>query len=217
MARIVRRIAEKKVFEDTLLRIHGSWNPIRFGRAELPLGKIRGRRSMTESFTTLEDGNLIKLALEGQPECFSALMDRHLAVVKKRIRSMVANQADSEDVLQDVVLKVWSRLSTFRSESSFRTWVTRVAVNEVLQSYRQQRRLPTYRDPSDLPRIASSADSPQRCLARVEDIQAVRRAVVDLPMKYRKVLVLRDLEELSVRETAQRLHATVPAVKTRLF
>lgn len=172
---------------------------------------------MTQPLRMLEDRSLIKLALEGEPESFSALMDRHLGVIKKRIGSMVANQADSEDVVQEVVLKVWRRLSTFRSESSFRTWMTTVAINEALQSYRQQRRLPIYRAPSELTSIASAADSPQRCLSRAEDIQAVRRAVVELPIKYRRVLVLRDLEELSERETAQRLHSTVPAVKTRLF
>lgn len=172
---------------------------------------------MTQPLTTLEEGRLIKLVLEGEPDCFSALMDRHLGVIKNRIRSMVANQADSEDLAQEVVLKVWRRLSTFRSESSFRTWMTTVAINEVLQSYRRQRRLPIYRAPTEFVTIASAADSPQRCLSRAEDIQAVRRAVVELPAAYRRVLVLRDLEELSEKETAQRLHASVPAVKTRLF
>jgi len=216
---IRRSFAEQQAIEDTGFRIGDPWNPKCFGNGERPLGesKRKARNPMTEPLTMLEDRSLIKLALEGEPEGFSALMDRHLAVIKKRIRSMVANQADSEDVVQEVVLKVWRRLSTFRSESSFRTWMTTVAINDALQSYRQQRRLPVYRAPSELTTIASAADSPQRCLSRAEDIQAVSRAVVELPIKYRRVLVLRDLEELSERETAQRLHSTVPAVKTRLF
>ena len=172
---------------------------------------------VTPPLTMREDSSLIKLALEGEPECFSALMDRHLAAIKKLIRSMVSNQADSEDLVQDVVFKVWRRLSTFRSESSFRTWMTRVAINEVLQSYRQRQRLPIYQADADLTTIASAADSPQRSFARTEDIQTVRRAVMELPSIYRRVLVLRDLEELSVRETAQRTRSTVPTVKTRLF
>jgi RNA polymerase sigma-70 factor (ECF subfamily) len=172
---------------------------------------------MNPLIATLEDSYLIKLALEGEPECFGALMDRHLIVIKKRVRSMVRNQADAEDLVQEVVLKVWRRLSTFRFESSFRTWMTRVAINEVLQSYRRDQRESVYRTPSEFISIASSADSPHQSLARIEEIQAVRCAVVELPPKYSRVLILRDLEELSVRETAERLQSTIPAVKTRLF
>jgi RNA polymerase sigma-70 factor (ECF subfamily) len=172
---------------------------------------------MTPPPTTLADSGLIKLALAGEPECFAALMDRHLAVIKKRIRSMVQNQADSDDLAQEVVLKVWRRLSTFRWESSFRTWMTRVAINEVLQAYRQHQRLPVYEVPGDFAAVPSTADSPHQALVRVEEIQAVRNAVVELPRKYRQVLILHEFEELSLLETAQRLQSTVPAVKTRLF
>jgi RNA polymerase sigma-70 factor (ECF subfamily) len=172
---------------------------------------------MTKPLSTLEDSALIKLALEGESECFSALMVRHLAVIQKRIRSMVLNPFDSEDVAQEVVLKVWRRLSTFRSESSFRTWMTRIAINEALQSYRQQRRLPDLRSPSDFGDIPSAEDSPHQAFVRLQEIQAVRNALEELPNKYRRVLILRDLEELTTGETAQRLQSTVPAVKTRLF
>jgi RNA polymerase sigma-70 factor (ECF subfamily) len=172
---------------------------------------------MTKPFPTLDDSSLIETALKGDPECFSALMDRHLAVIKKRIRSMVQNHADSEDVAQEVVLKVWRRLATFRSESSFRTWMTRVAINEVLQVYRQQRRLPDYRPPSEFGAAHSSDDSPHQAFVRLQEIQAVRDALVELPNKYRRVLILRDLEELTAGETAQRLQSSIPAVKTRLF
>jgi RNA polymerase sigma-70 factor, ECF subfamily len=172
---------------------------------------------MTPPIGTLEDSHLVKLALEGESDCFDALMDRHLIVIRKRIRSMVRNQADAEDLVQEVVLKVWRRLSTFRFESSFRTWMTRVAINEVLQSYRREQRESVYRTATESISIASSADSPHQSLARIEEIQAVRSAVVELPTKYSRVLILRDLEELSVRETARRLQSTIPAVKTRLF
>jgi len=172
---------------------------------------------MTKPFSTLDDSSLIKLALEGDAECFSALIDRHLSVIQKRIRSMVRNQADSEDVAQEVVIKVWRRLSTFREESSFRTWMTRIAINEVLHSYRQHHRLPDYRSPHDFRAVPSPADSPQQAFIRLQEIQAVRNAVRDLPNKYRRVLILRDLEELTAGQTAQMLESTVPAVKTRLF
>ena len=98
---------------------------------------------MTRPLARFEDSTLIKLALEGQTECFAVLMDRHLIAVRKRIASMVGNATDAEDLLQEVLLKVWRHLSTFRSESSFRTWMTRVAINEALQFYRRERCRPT--------------------------------------------------------------------------
>ena len=172
---------------------------------------------MTPTFATFEDSALIKLALAGQAECFTALMDRHLFAIRRRISSMVQNPADAEDVLQEVSLKVWRRLSTFRSESSFRTWMTRVAINEALQSFRQEQRRPLCQALENLDSVASSDESPYQSFSRVETTRAVRRAVAELPAKHRDVLILRDLRELSARETAQSLQSTVPAVKTRLF
>ena len=131
---------------------------------------------MTPSPATFDDGTLIKLALAGQTECFSALMDRHLAAVRGRIASIVWNPSDAEDLVQDVLLKVWRHLSTYRSESSFRTWMTRVAINEVVQWYRREQRRPVCQAFGDLDTFASSVESPHLSLARVEATRTVRRA-----------------------------------------
>jgi RNA polymerase sigma-70 factor, ECF subfamily len=171
---------------------------------------------MSPPLAAFEDSTLIKLALEGQDECFTILVDRHLIAVRRRIRSMVGNASDVDDLLQEVLLKVWRRLSTFRLESSFRTWMTRVAMNEALQLYRRERgRL--CQPLGDFDALPSHGDSPHQCLARTEVTLAVRSAVAGLPAKYGQVLILRDLEQLSTRETAQFLKSSIPAVKTRLF
>ena len=95
--------------------------------------------------------------------------------------------------------------------------MTRVAINEALQSYRRQRYSPLFQSLRDLDGLASHGESPDQSLARVEVTQAIRTAVAGLPAKYRQILILRDLEEFSVRETAQCLQSSIPAVKTRLF
>jgi RNA polymerase sigma-70 factor (ECF subfamily) len=172
---------------------------------------------MTSPLATFEDSILIKLALAGQAESFAVLMDRHSAAVRRRIGSMVRNATDVEDLLQEVFLKVWRHLSTFRSESSFRTWMISVAVNEVLQSHRREQRWRWSQTQRDLDTLTSTCESPHQSLTRSEATHAVRSAVVGLPEKYRQVLILRDLEELSLRETAQWLQSSIPAVKTRLF
>jgi RNA polymerase sigma-70 factor (ECF subfamily) len=173
--------------------------------------------AMTASIATFEDSTLIKLALAGQVECFSVLMDRHLGTVKRRIESIAPNATDLDDILQEVLLKVWRHLATFRSECSFRTWMTRVAMNEVLQSYRMKRRNPLCQALGDLDAFASQVESPHQSFARLEATKTVRSALAGLPAKYRQVLILRDIEQLTAGETAESLQSTIPAVKTRLF
>jgi len=173
--------------------------------------------AMAPPLTTLADNTLIKLALAGHTECFAVLIDRHSGAVKRRIASMVGNKADADDLLQETLLKVWLHLPAFRSESSFRTWMTRVAINEVLQAYRREKCKPICLAPSDLDALASRDESPYLAVARVEITRAVRHAVERLPAKYGQVLILRDLDQLSEHQTAQYLQSNIPTVKTRLF
>jgi RNA polymerase sigma-70 factor (ECF subfamily) len=172
---------------------------------------------MTPPLATFEDGALIERTLAGQSECFTVLMDRHAVAIKRRIGLMVRNATDVEDLLQATFLKVWRHLSTFRSESSFRTWMTRVAVNEVLQSYRREQRSLPCQPFDDFDAFVSPGESPHQSLARIEIEQAVRSAIMGLPEKYRQVLILREIKQLSERETAQWLQSSIPAVKSRLF
>ena len=172
---------------------------------------------MRTALAELEEGELIEKALAGQAECFMVLVDRHIGAVKKCLRSILRNQSDAEDALQEVLLKVWRHLSTFRAESSFRTWITRVAINEAVMLCRRERAKPPLLMLPDANILASSGEGVDRSLIRKEVAHAVRRAVVGLPSKYRQALILRDLNQLSVRETAERLHASVPATKTRIF
>jgi RNA polymerase sigma-70 factor, ECF subfamily len=173
--------------------------------------------AMTPPFARFADSTLIKLALAGQTECFAVLIDRHKGAVRRRIASMVQNEADADDLLQEALLKVWHHLPRFRSESSFRTWMTRIAINEAFQAYRRERCRPIYPAPGDLDTFASHDESPHQSVARVELTHTVRRAVERLPLKYSQVLILRDLEQLSQQETARCLQSNIPTVKSRLF
>ena len=106
---------------------------------------MQGRRkeiAVGSSTVTFEDSALIQRALAGQTESFEVLISRHLPAVRARVRLMTPNTADVEDILQEILLKVWRHLSTFHSQSSFRTWITRVAINEVLQSHRRRQSRP---------------------------------------------------------------------------
>ena len=126
------------------------------------------------------------------------------------------NPADEDDILQEVSLKAWRHLAAFRSECSFRTWIIRVAINEVWQLRRRERRRPVCQAFTDFDTLISHLESPHDSFTRVETTQAVRSAVGSLPAKYSQVLILRDLQGLSTKETAQWTHSNIPAVKTRV-
>jgi RNA polymerase sigma-70 factor, ECF subfamily len=171
----------------------------------------------TGSFELFSDRGLIRLTLDGQTDCFTALMDRHLSAVRRCIGFMLHGNGATEDLAQEVALKAWRFLTAFRAESSFRTWLTRVAINEVRQFQRRELRASSPQEPSNPEVLASRDESPYEHFARIQETKAVRALVKSLPATYREVVMLREFEELSMIEIAERLRCTVPTVKSRLF
>jgi RNA polymerase sigma-70 factor, ECF subfamily len=163
-----------------------------------------------------DDRMLIEGTLAGEAECFGVLMKRHLGPVKGYMSLILRNGEDKDDLMQNVMLKTWRHLSSFRGESSFRTWIHRIAINEVLMS-RRKRRVQLSSCGADLDTLKSTVGCPFQAVERRETARRVRGAAARLPQLYRRVLVLRDLEELNVQETADSLGLSVAAVKSRLF
>jgi RNA polymerase sigma-70 factor (ECF subfamily) len=163
------------------------------------------------------DKALINLVLAGNAEYFGLLMDRHLAAVRHRIRCITRTTWDTDDIMQEVQLKIWTHLGTYRSEASFRTWMTRIAINESLQFHRKANRVPPNRARSELDELISPGESPLQACLRAERTQALKTAVEHLPAKHKQALILHNLHELSLKETAWKLNATTPAIKTQLF
>lgn len=163
------------------------------------------------------DEVLIEMVVAGRSDCFSALVDRHLTAVRRRLRAMVPNEPDQEDVLQEVLLKVWRNLAQFRLECNLRTWMISIAINEARQWYRRRTSRNKFQPLEDSEPIASMQDSPERRLLRNEAARTVEDGLAALPAKYRDVLVLHYLEENTGADTAKFLGMTVPAMKTRTF
>jgi RNA polymerase sigma-70 factor, ECF subfamily len=172
---------------------------------------------MSASLLALPDRSLIERTLAGESDCFTVLMDRHVAAVRRRIKLMVWNPADQDEIVQETFFKAWRSLSSFRFDATFRTWIVRVAINETLQHYRRDRCNSTVLAAGGIDEFASQHDLPDKALERVEERRIVHAAVAKIPKQYRLVLILRDLDELTQQETAERLQSSVAAVKTRLF
>jgi len=172
---------------------------------------------MTAPIAEFEDRTLIEMALAGRSDCFSVLINRHRGAVTKCIGAMVKNRSDVEDLVQETLLKAWFHLSTFRFEANFRTWIIQVAMNEALALYRRRRSRPFSSVPANWETLRSPCESPDETLARSEARRTVHNAIARLPKKYKEILILCDLKQLSAKETARQLKSSIPLVKTRLF
>jgi RNA polymerase sigma-70 factor (ECF subfamily) len=162
----------------------------------------------------------------GQPLTPEAVFRDYAPRVYALARRMLGNDADAEDVTQDVLLQVVRKLHTFRGQSDFYTWLHRVTVNAALlhRSKRARRQEHETRDPLDLfqddghhamPVKPWSVSPDQQALDR-ERGEIIEKAIARLPDIYRDVYVLADVEGMSNPDIGQMLHLTLPAVKSRL-
>jgi RNA polymerase sigma-70 factor (ECF subfamily) len=172
----------------------------------------------TVNMTETKDVELIRNIVGGRRDLFADLIAPHLRPLIGAIQATIGASRDLDDIVQQTTLKAFIHLGQFRNEASFRTWLIRIGLNEARQWRRKcaSSRLVAVDFPTltQLPSACESASQLVECQRR-EAIGQVRAAIARLPEKYRIVVLLRDLEALSVSEVARRLGMTIPAVKTR--
>ena len=154
------------------------------------------------------------------------LFQRHASRVYNLARRMLGNDADAEDIMQDVFLQVARKWDTFRGEAEVTTWLHRITVNAVLLHRRRAARRPERtmtpapegvfgRPENATPRRSVPVSTVQQMLRR-ELKQLIDRAVAGLPAIYRDVFFLADIEGLSNDQVGRLLRLSLPAVKSRL-
>jgi RNA polymerase sigma-70 factor (ECF subfamily) len=169
---------------------------------------------------------LIARVLAGDSAAFYELMRPHERSVYTAAYSILGNEADAEDVSQEAVLKAYTHLASFRAEAKFSTWIIQITLNEARMKLRKEHRklyesLDDTREGQDgeyVPKdYADWREIPSETLQQNELRQALARAMATLSPKYREVFVLRDVQKLSIAETAKMLGITESSVKTRLL
>jgi RNA polymerase sigma-70 factor (ECF subfamily) len=170
------------------------------------------------------DAELVAQAQGGKLEAFEALVRRHTQLIYRTLMAMLGNPADAQDSLQDTLLNAFKHIGGFQGRSKFSTWLVSIARNTALQRLRGRKNLESLDEPERedegefRPRqVRSWADNPEQLHSKSEIQQLVEAGIVGLPAKYRVVVVLRDIEQLSTDEVARELGLSVPAVKTRLL
>lgn len=173
----------------------------------------------------VSEAELIRRVCQGDKEAFYGLVRPYERAVYVAAVSILNSPADAEEVAQEAVLKVFTHLAEFRAEAKFSTWLIQITINEALVRLRKDRRhLFESVDESRseegeyLPKdFADWREIPSEALQRAELKEALKRAIAALPLKYREVLILRDIQNLSIEQTAETLGISEGNVKTRLM
>jgi RNA polymerase sigma-70 factor, ECF subfamily len=171
----------------------------------------------------MEDRIAIEELRRGAPRAAERLIQQHNRALWRIARSILRDDRDAEEVVQEAYLRAFSRIGEFRGESSLGTWLARITINEAL------RRLETRRVTADLAELGDEADvdrrgdpalrpmpDPEQVAARAQIRRMVEHAVDLLPAQYRLVFVMRAIEQMSIEETATALRIPAATVKTRL-
>lgn len=174
-----------------------------------------------EENRTVTDDDLVSRVRAGEKGLYEMLMRRYNQRIFRVIRSVVTNDDEAEDVLQEAWVRAYEHLDQFAGRASFSTWVTRIAFHEALARTRNSRRWIPLENPggeimAEAERRQTTSETPEREAERDQLGRMLKAAVDALPETYRTVFVLREVEQLSTMETAECLELSEEAVKTRL-
>jgi RNA polymerase sigma-70 factor (ECF subfamily) len=156
---------------------------------------------------------------------FEMLMRLHNGRLFRVARAILRDDADAEDVLQEAYLDAYRNMAQFRGDSRLGTWLVRIVVNRALMRLRSSRRDPVVvpmngRSRPDSPPVEYPdrvSESPANAVVRAEIRRLLERRIDELPVAFRTVFVLREVEELSAEEVAACLGIPPATVRTRLF
>jgi RNA polymerase sigma-70 factor (ECF subfamily) len=173
---------------------------------------------------SLSDQDLVKLARERDEQAIGAITRRYNRRLFRLARSILRDDSEAEDVVQEAYVRAFTGLDHFRGDSAFGTWITRIAMNEALGRLRRRRPTvdwQTYGENRSQAEVinfpgAAIANDPERYMAQSEIRVVLERAIDELPDAFRCVFVARIVEGMSVEETADLFGLRSETVKTRL-
>jgi RNA polymerase sigma-70 factor (ECF subfamily) len=171
----------------------------------------------------LPDAELVKLAQAGDNRAFDELVRRYENKVYRLAFKILRHEDDAGEALQDAFLSAYRGLKNFKADSTFSTWLYRVATNAALMKYRKRRdghvsleQSQSHDEDAEGLQIADWSALPDDELLTGELDDILSEGLDRLPDELREVFVMRDIEGLSNSDVAERLRLTVPAVKSRL-
>jgi RNA polymerase sigma-70 factor (ECF subfamily) len=192
-----------------------------------PSERVARSIGYSETQGPLDEDSTLRRIKSGEPDLFFDLVRPHLSILRKYLRFLARNSFDMEDVLQQTLLQAYISLDQLRSAELFRPWLFRIAVNEMRKFRRQNRSdyllrsidepLPTDDECVPISRdIADRRDTPADTWARRELAMRLRTEIEKLPAHWQKLLLLHDVENISIPKLAETLGMDEGAVRRNL-
>lgn len=171
-----------------------------------------------------EDRETIAKVLDGDYDAFEGLVEKYEGRIYRHLRKMVKDNHHAQDLLQETFLSAYKGLNGFTGASSFSTWLFRIATNAALMYLRKNRPESVeyddeIRSQTDGALVVASPEfvnTPLEILLSNEGARKIEEAIDDLPLLYRSVIVLRDVEGFSLEEVSKIMDSSVAAIKSRL-
>jgi RNA polymerase sigma-70 factor (ECF subfamily) len=191
---------------------------------QIEVSKTNDRVADSGLCRTMNDNSLVSAAQNGDHAAFELLVRRHERMILFKVMQVLGNRDDAEDVVQQTFHNAFAHLKAFEGRSSFSTWLTRIAINQALMLRRSSwhshvvsiDELNANEETAMPLQIPDSRPNPERSYSQQERRRILYLAMNDLTPGIRAALEIREIGEQSVRETAQILGVSIPAVKSRV-
>jgi len=162
-----------------------------------------------------EDSLYIERFLGGEVEGFEMLVRKYQDRVLNIVYSLLGQDRESEDIAQEVFLKVYHNIGSFRQRSQFSTWLYRIVVNTAYDFLRKRKNFVS--DGTVAEETLATDDGPADTLLKKEREAMLEQALANIPLKYRSALVLKDIEGLSYSQISEVLGCSIGTVESRIY
>ena len=187
---------------------------------------MQSNTSSAQTDFAASDAELVGRIIQRDHDAFEALMRQHNGKLFRVARSILKDDAEAEDALQDAYLDAYRHIGEFRGNARLGTWLARIVINQSLMRLRRHKRehvVVPFADreseaaPAEIDLADDKAEPPPDTALRAEIRRILERRIDELPVAFRTVFVMRDVEDMSVQETAECLSIPPATVRTRLF
>jgi RNA polymerase sigma-70 factor, ECF subfamily len=193
----------------------------------MALTLVHRQHPVTKAHQPLSDEVLVARVASGDEHAFEQIMRANNRLLYRTARSILRDDEEAEDVLQEAYVKAYFKFASFKGQSKLSTWLVRIVINEALERKRKLAHAPQLVANGDAVdaenfdegslQATESRNGPEAIAMRNQLSQLIQKHIERLPTVFRTVFVLRALEELTVEETASCLHIPEATVRTRFM
>ena len=162
------------------------------------------------------DEEIVQRVLGGEKPLFEILMRRHNQRIYRIVRGILNDDAEAEDIMQEAYVRSYEHLASFEGRSTFVTWLSRIAMHEAFARARRFNKQTSLESEEEAPAMVNPENNPEQNVANMELHNALESAISSLPQKYRSIIIMRDVEEMTTAEAASALDISEESAKVRL-